>query len=216
MAAATDKESEIRIGCMVGKSTARREATFAIGELATRYPKLAEKAATALRDLKPPAEGKDAESLSDARAQALYQVTHDEKLLVPFFVRLRSKDLKTRESGVVAFQYFKLKVAPLELTAALKDADAGIRSWTALVLGHIADPKTVPLLMTAAEDQKQDIGVRCNAIFSLGLMKAADATELVRKLLTDEKDVVQAQAAIALYRITGEKVKQFPAGYNAD
>jgi HEAT repeat protein len=215
-ASATDTETEIGMGCMVGKADCRREATFAVAELATRYPKLADQAATALRDLKPPTEGKDAESMADARAQALYQVTRDEKLLAPFFERLRSKDLKVRESGVVAFQYFKLKVAPPELVAALKDTDAGIQSWTALVLGHIADPKTVPLLMTAAEDTKQDIGVRCNAIFSLGLMKAADATELVRKLLADEKEAVQAQAAIALYRITGEKVKQFPAGYNAD
>src|SRR5262249_34364711 len=105
---------------------------------------------------------------------------------------------------------------PPELVATLSDADTGIRSWTALVLGHIADPKTVPLLMTAAEDPKQDTGVRCNAIFSLGLMKAADAKELMRKLLADERQPVQAQAAIALYRLTGEKVKQFPAGYNAD
>src|SRR5262249_40747437 len=178
--------------------------------------KLTDKAATSLRDLTPPAEGKDAESLADARAQALYQVTRDEKLLAPFLERLQSKDLKVRESGVVAFQYFKLKGAPPELVAALKDADSGIRSWTALVLGHIADPMTVPLLMKAAEDPKQDTGVRCNAIFALGVMKAADATELVRKLLADEKEVVQAQAAIALYRLTGEKVKQFPKGYNAD
>jgi HEAT repeat protein len=215
-AAATDRETEIRMGCMVGKSTARRAATFALAELAAHYPKLADRTATALRELKPPAEGKDAESLADARAQALYQVTRDEKLLAPFLERVKSKDLKVRESGVVAFQYFKLKVAPAELVAALKDADAGIRTWTALVLGHIADPKTVPVLMTAAEDTKEDIGVRCNAINSLGRMKAADATKLMRKLLGDEKEAVQVQAAIALYRLTGEKVMQFPKGYNAD
>jgi HEAT repeat protein len=215
-AAATDKETEFRAGCIAGRSTARRFATFAIAELAARYPKLADKAATALRDLNPPAEGKDLESLADARLQALYQVTRDEKLLAPFLERLRSKEPKVRVSGVVAFRFLKPKVAPPELLAALKDTDADVRSWTALTLGEVADPKTVPLLMTAAEDTKQDIGVRCNAIFSLGLMKAADATELVRKLLTDEKEAVQAQAAIALYRITGEKVKQFPPGYNAD
>jgi hypothetical protein len=38
----------------------------------------------------------------------------------------------------------------------------------------------------------------------------------MRKLLADESEAVQAQAAIALYRLTGEKAKQFPVGYNAD
>jgi HEAT repeat protein len=215
-AAATDKETEARVGCMVGKGTARRAATFAIAELAARHPKLADKAVTALRELTPPTDPKDAESLADARAQALYQVTRDEKLLVPFLERLRSKDAKVRESGVVAFRFFKLKVAPPELVKALSDADAGVGSWAALTLGEIADPKTVPSLLTVAGDPKQDVGFRCNAIHSLGRMKAVAATELMRKLLADEKEAVQVQAAIALYRLTGEKVKQFPAGYKAD
>jgi hypothetical protein len=47
-------------------------------------------------------------------------------------------------------------------------------------------------------------------------MKAAASTEQMRKLLADEKEAVQVQAAIALYRLTGEKVTQFPAGYKAD
>ena len=109
-----------------------------------------------------------------------------------------------------------MKVAPPELKTALSDTDADVRLWAALVLGEIADPKTVPALMKVAGDSKQDIGVRCNAIFSLGRMKAADATDLMRKLLADEKEAVQVQAAIALYRLTGEKVKQFPVGYKAD
>ncbi|HLW66268.1 MAG TPA: HEAT repeat domain-containing protein [Gemmataceae bacterium] len=215
-AAAADKETEIRVGCIVGRSDARRAATFALAELAIRYPKLADKAAAVLRELPPAANAKDAESQADARVQALYQVTRDEMLLAPFFERLRSKDTKVRESGVVAFRYFNLKVAPPELVATLKDEDAGVRSWTALVLGEIRDRKTAPVLMKAAEDPKQDIGMRCNAIFSLGRMKAADATSLIRKLLADPDERVQTQAAIALYRLTGEKVKQFPAGYNAD
>jgi HEAT repeat protein len=215
-AAATDKVTEFRLGDIVGKGTARRAATFAIAELAARHPKLADKAAAALRELTPPADPKDSESLADARDQALYQVTRDEKLLAPFLERLRSKDAKVRESGAVAFQFFKLKVAPLELVTALSGTDAGVRLWAALVLGEIADPKTVAPLMAVAGDPKQDAGVRCNAIHSLGRMKAAAATELIRKLLADERETVQAQAAIALYRLTGEKVKQFPAGYKAD
>jgi HEAT repeat protein len=216
-AAATDKVTELRVGCMAGRGTARRAATFAIAELAARNPKLADKAADALRGLTPAADPKDdAESLADARTQALYQVTRDEKLLAPFLERLRSKDARVRERGAVAFRFFKLKAAPPELVKALGDDDGGVRSWAALALGEIADPKTVPALMTAAGDPKQDAGLRCNAIQSLGSMKAAAATELMRKLLTDEEGAVQVQAAVALYRLTGEKVKQFPAGYKAD
>ena len=99
---------------------------------------------------------------------------------------------------------------------ALSDADAGVGSWAALALGEIADPKTVPVLMAVDGDAKQDAGLRCNVIHSLGRMKAAAATELVRKLLADDTEAVQVQAAIALYRLTGDKAKQFPAGYNAD
>jgi len=99
---------------------------------------------------------------------------------------------------------------------ALSDADAGVGSWAALALGEIADPKTVPVLMAVAGDAKQDAGLRCNVIHSLGRMKAAAATELMRKLLADDTEAVQVQAAIALYRLTGDKAKQFPAGYNAD
>jgi HEAT repeat protein len=215
-AAASDPATEVRMGCIVGRGTARRAATFAIAELAARHKRLADPAATALRALTPPADPNDPESLADARAQALYQVTRDEKLLVPFLERLRSKDAKVRTSGAVAFRYFKLKEAPPELVTALGDVDVGVGAWAALALGEIADPKTVPALLAAAGDRKRDAGLRCNAIGALGSMKAAAATDLMRKLLADEEGPVKVQAAIALYRLTGEKTKQFPAGYKVD
>lgn len=215
-AAATDKTTDFQMGCIAGKGTARRSATFAIAELAARHPKLADKAAAALRALTPPADPKDNESLADARVQALFQVTRDEKLLTPFLDNLRSPDAKVRERGAVAFRFFKLKVAPPELLAALGDADASVRSWAGLVLGEIADPKTVPMLLALAGDAKKDVALRCNVIGALGRMREKGVTELMRKLLADESEAVQVQAAIALYRLTGEKVKQFPAGYNAD
>jgi hypothetical protein len=55
---------------------------------------------------------------------------------------------------------------------------------------------------------------RVNVITALGQMRAPAAADLMGKLLDDP--AVATNAAIALYRITGKKVVQFPAGYNAD
>jgi HEAT repeat protein len=216
LAAAEDPTTELRIGDIGGRSSARRDAMFAIAALVGRYPDLAESAAAELGSLKTPEEATDSQSLADARVQALYRITHNDALLRPFYDRLRSEDAATRVRGVTALQYCGLKSAPAELTATLDDESAEVRSWVALVLGRIADPATVPLLLAAAADPKRDAGLRCNAIHSLGWMRAAQATDTIRKLLTDENKAVQIQAAIALYRITGEKVAQFPQGYNAE
>ena len=215
-AAAEDPTTDVRFGDVGGKSSARREATFAIAALVRRYPKLSDQAAAELRALKTPDGAQDLQSLEDARISSLYQVTRDEKLLQPFYDRLKSDDAKTRIRGVVALQYCELRKAPRELTAAVEDKDAEVRSWAALVLGRIADPASVPMLLAAAEDTKRELGVRCNAIHSLGRMRALETTDTMRKLLKDENEAVQVQAAIALYRITGEKVTQFPEGYNAE
>src|SRR5262249_8166337 len=147
---------------------------------------------------------------------ALYQITRDDALLKPFYERLKSQDARERRRGVVAFRFLKLKAAPAEVVNALKDTNSGVRSWTALVLGEIGDPKTSMALMTVAGDTKEETSVRCNAIHALGRMKTAGAAALMEKLLTDPGPSVQTNAAIALYRITGKKVKQFPKGYRAD
>ncbi len=215
-AASSDKTTDLKLGCLCRTGTARRAATFAVAELAARYPTSKDKAAAELKAITPSAEPKDSESLADARVQALYQVTRDEKLLAPFLEQLRSNDATVREHGVVALQFFKLKAAPPELVAALNDSNKSVQSWAVLALAGIGDPKTVPALMAVAGSDGKEFGVRCNAIHALGRMNAAPATELMRKLLADENPAVQSQAAIALYHITGEKVKQYPAGYNAD
>ena len=49
-----------------------------------------------------------------------------------------------------------------------------------------------------------------------GCVAGAAPVDELRTLLADESEVVQTQAAIALYRLTGEKAKQFPAGYRVD
>ncbi len=215
--AGNDPTTSVQIGDIGGQSSARRSATFAIAELALRFPKLADEAADKLRAVKVVADNtRDSEGLADARAQALYQITHDDALLKPFRERLKSKDIQERVHGVVAFQYLKLKAAPPEVVDALKDTNTEVRSWTALVLGRIGDPKTGAALMGLAADTKEDTSVRCNAIGALGYVKPRDAAALMEKLLDDDAPIIQANAAITLYRITGKKVKQFPEGYKAD
>jgi len=208
--AKNDRTSSILIGDIGGQSSARRAATFAIAELAARFPKLADEAAAKVRELPLVHDPMDREGLADARAQALYQITRDDALLKPFYERLKSKDANERVNGVVAFQYFKLKAAPAEIIATLKDDSPDVRSWSALVLGRIGDPKTAETLMATAGDAKEDASVRCNAVYSLGQMKSAAAAGLMEKLLADPQVSVQSNAAIALYRITGKKVPQFP------
>jgi HEAT repeat protein len=196
--------------------TTRRAAIFAIAELAGRFPRIADNAAAELRALPAAADARDNESLGDARGQALYQITHDAALLKPFYDRLQSDDANERVRGIVAFRSLKMKEAPPEIVEALKDVSPEVRNWTALVLGEIGDSKTGPLLMAVAADAREGAGIRCNAIGALGRMKYAAAADLMERLLTDPEPAVPANAAIALYRITGRKVKQFPEGYRTD
>lgn len=86
---------------------------------------------------------------------------------------------------------------------------------------YIRSPTTLSISSTfnsqepqRSADPKSDRGVRANAITSLGQMRAPFAADLMQKLLDDP--TLSANASIALYRITGKKVTQFPAGYNAD
>jgi HEAT repeat protein len=214
--AKNDRTTRMQIGDIVGQSSARRAATFAIAEFGVRHPKFANAAVGELRTLPVVDDPKDNEGLGDARVQALYQITRDKAVLKPFYERLQSKDARERERGVVAFRFLKLKAAPTEIVNALKDTNVGVRSWSALVLGEIGDAKIAAALMPVASDVKEDVSVRCNAISALGRMKTAAVVELMEKLLSDPNSSVQTNAAIALYRLTGKKLKQLPEGYKVD
>src|SRR5262249_1312022 len=72
--ARNDRTTSIQIGDIAGQSSARRAATFAIAELAGRFPKFADDAAGKLRALPVVDDAKDNEGLADARTQALYQI----------------------------------------------------------------------------------------------------------------------------------------------
>jgi RNA polymerase sigma factor (sigma-70 family) len=215
-AAAKDRTTRVVFGDMRSESSARRAATFAIAQLAVRFPAVADDAAAELRALPAAANAEDNESLADARLQALYQVTQDRALLKPFYERLKSADARARARAVNAFQFLKLRQAPAEIVRALKDTSPDVRRQTALVLGRIGDPKTGAALMGVAGDSKEDTSARCNAIFALGHMKHRASATLLEKLLNDPAPAVRANAAVAFYRITGRKMKQFPEGYRAD
>ncbi|HVV99220.1 MAG TPA: HEAT repeat domain-containing protein [Planctomycetaceae bacterium] len=213
-AAAADKITLGMRGDVGGDGTARRSAIFALAELGRRLPGAAKPAISELRKL-PAANDADKrlfnEGLGDARMQALFQLTRERELLGPFFERLKSDDVETRVSGVVAFQYFDLSQAPEQLVKLAQDPSAEVRSWVMLVLGRIGDAKTVPLLVGVAKDANADRGVRCNAIGSLGQMRAADAKAAMEQLLSDES--VRVNAAIALSQITGKRHPLVPEGY---
>ena len=83
--AASDKPTTFQIGCIRSTGTTRRQATFALAELAARFPDASPRVAAILRDLKTPPDP-DPERLADARIQALYQVTKDGALIKPFWI----------------------------------------------------------------------------------------------------------------------------------
>jgi HEAT repeat protein len=145
------------------------------------------------------------------KIQTLYILTGDKDLRAPFFERLDSPDPEIGEDGVVAFRFLRLRLAPKELTALIHDKNQGVRCWVALVLGEIGDPQTVPLLVEVARDNKMDRTTRCNAIASLGKMRAEEARLVLRELLADSD--VQVNAAISLSQITGERHPLVPKGY---
>jgi HEAT repeat protein len=137
--AAADPTTDMWHGCRRSRSSARRAATFAIAELAARFPGLAGRAADSLRALRPAADPGDTERLADARIQALYRITRDEALLQQFYERLQSPNAGVRVEGLVAFRFLGLKTAPAELLAALNDDDPEVRSWAILVVGEITN-----------------------------------------------------------------------------
>jgi len=192
-------------GCIMEHHTsARRDAFLALAELGLRLPSERERIAKAIQKI--PA------TSDDSRTDALYILTGDNDLLGPFYERLVSPDAKTRVSGVVAFQFLKLKRAPKGVVQLIHDPDPDVRQWVAIVLGEIGDPESPPILMGAAGNKELDRGTRCNAIGSLGRMHAAAATDLLNQLLSDED--VKINAAVAISQITGKRHPFVPDGYD--
>ncbi len=194
-----------------------RAATFAIAELAAKACQIADDAATKLRLPVSGCEENNEAWRTRVAGDGSFRVTHDDELLKPFFERLKSRGRRgAGEDGVVAFRFLKLKKAPPEVVAALNDASPDVPSWAALVLGEIGDASTGKPLMAIAGDATKDVGLRCNAIFALGSLRYADASDLMERLLKDDDQRVVVNAAISLHRITGKKVKQYPEGYRDD
>jgi len=203
-----------QMGCIRHEGAARRSAIFALAELARRLPKSSNAIIKNIRDL-PEVDGADKrlinEHLGDVRRWALYQITEDRSLLATEFAQLKSADAKTRCNGVVAFRFLNLKNAPPELLTLARDQSPDVRSWVALVLGEIGDQKTIPLLIELVKDTQMDRCTRCNAIASLGQMRATNAQSLMENLLNDND--LKTNAAIALSLITGKRHPLVPEGY---
>jgi HEAT repeat protein len=204
-----DPTGPYQIGCMRGQGNARRNAYFALAEIGLRLQEERKRIADAIQELPV-----TAEDLNDPKIQTLYILTGNADLLKPFYSRLESPNPETRKRGVVAFRFLKLKRAPKELVDLIDDHEQTVRSWVALVLGEIGDPATVPVLVKAATNQDLDRNTRCNAIGSLGRMKAKEAKPVMQGLLNDES--VKVNAAIALSRITGVRHPLVPEGYGLD
>jgi HEAT repeat protein len=204
-----DPEGEAGAGCMRCRTTARPDAYLALAEIGLRHPAERDRIAAAVAAIRV-----TTNDISDPKAQALYILTQDQKLLKPFLDRLQDEDPETRKLGVRALRPFKLSYAPEQLVKLLADSNPDVQADAARLLGMIGDPKTIPVLIEAATATDGDRRVRCNSIGSLGDMRATQAEPTLRDLLADES--VQVVAAIALSRITGERHPLVPEGYNLD
>lgn len=184
--------------------TARYAAMLALAELATRHPKTASRIEQALRDMPLSYDPKDNENLYDTRIQALYQITGDAKLLEPIFQRLKSSDARERVNAVVAFRRIKVRKAPAELVARLKDEDGQVQSWTALVLGEIGDIGTADALVAVASDAKAEPSARGNAVISLGRLRARSAIPAMEALteISEANIGYHAKKSLELIRLS--------------
>ncbi len=191
-AAATDRTSLMLLGDVGGQSSARRSATFALAELAARFPKITNDAIAKLKALETRDDPKDTESLADARLQALFQLSRDESLIKVFHERLKSPDAKVRVRGVVAFRFLKLNEAPAELVATLKDEDPGVRSWSKLVLGEIAKSKTKA---SGRRDGKSvqfaEKGVAAGAKATLAILESCHSLDAETGTVEDWKQAIE-------------------------
>lgn len=202
LAAKADPETRREVGCIVTRGTARRDATFALADLAERLPKSSEAVAAELRKLAPA----DEQDRHAAQA-ALYRVTRDPAVLAPVLKQLDAPEPARRREAVVQLRFFGLKNAPPGLIQRVEDADAEVRSWAALTLGEIGDAAAVPALTAAASDVRRDLNTRANAIVSLARLKSGDAVTALERLRNDPEPAVRAQAEAAL-----AKLAKTPAG----
>jgi HEAT repeat protein len=209
-AAARDK---VTIGVIGGDqlqmTTARGPAILALADLAERFP-LEKKAVIAVFDkLELPKDEKTAEPVADARAMALHRLTGARELFAPIVERLKHRDARVRVRAAHAFAPGRLAEAPMELLAALGDGSAEVRGAAAYALGTGRDPRAVGPLLERATDEREDFGVRSQAVAALGQLKAERAKEALRKLAEDDRSPLAPGAALSYYQITGEKLSTF-------
>ena len=88
-------------------------------------------------------------------------------------------------------------VGPL-MRALQEDKEDEVRCAAAAALGEIGDPRAVPALITALEDE--DSGVRRTAAWTLGLMGRAEAAPAIRRQLEDYEVSYDVGQALGMLR----------------
>ncbi len=150
-----------------------------------------------------------AKSSRFSAADALYAVGRDAKETLPFLLSsLEDADPDARESAAVSIgQLGPDGAAAIEpLIRACKDAEAHVRAQAARALGPMTAGSTraVPALLATLADPAPR--VRLFAAEALGIVgpAAKDAAGALRAALRSPPDTLGTEAALALWRVTGE------------
>jgi HEAT repeat protein len=125
--------------------------------------------------------------------------TYQDRTYVEWRTALVDRSPQIRVGAVHALRHFG-RDAMQDLTSALKDVDAGVRTTAAWALGQMtpASPEAVWGLAQAVSDL--DVGVRQMVVWALANQgpAAADAVPELIRALRDSNNVVRATAAQAL------------------
>ncbi|MBN1330403.1 MAG: HEAT repeat domain-containing protein [Candidatus Heimdallarchaeota archaeon] len=120
--------------------------------------------------------------------------------------QLKDADEKIRSQAALSLGWIgDNEVIPHLIDSMQKDYSARVRANAALSLGQLNNKKAIPSLIVSLADE--DAFVRGMVIYSLGLMKAEEATDALITVLENDIDrEARMAAAEALFQIGDEKV----------
>ncbi|MCP5461955.1 MAG: HEAT repeat domain-containing protein [bacterium] len=143
--------------------------------------------------------------LVQKNAAAALGMIRDTRAVYPLIALFAHEDSEVRESALNALVLLGNDSIDA-LINSLQHQTTYVRSFSAMALGRIKHPRSVPALITALEDKlRYDYFiVRKNAARALGEIGSADALKPLISALNDAYEYVREAAAYALYAITGE------------